>query len=106
MQALEALRLAVERSGLTHRQLATRLRKGHAYVSNVLSRPNVSADLLARVAMAANYRLELVPTMGGESIVVGWIGDESDPSDELARARALMSEALAILERMGDQVDG
>ena len=100
MEAVDALRLAVERSGLTHRQLATRLGKGSSYVSRVLMRPNMSADTLASVASAANYRLELVPMDGGEGIRIGEIGDEADHGDGLARARALMREALGILEHM------
>ena len=100
MQALEALRLAVERSGFTHRQLATRMGRSQSYASRVLMRPNMSADTLASVARAANYRLELVPMRGGEPIGIGEIGDVTDHGDGLARARALMREALGILERM------
>ena len=112
MDALHALREAVEASGLTHRQIARRLGKYDAYISQALTRSsNPSADTLATIARACGYRLELVPVDGsGDSIVVGLDpagapGSSDSRADEIAQARALLARASALLESVASDDD-
>lgn len=107
MDASGAARAMVDACGLTHRQVAARLGRYDAWLSQTLARPRLGADVLAQVAHACGYRLELVPTMGGDEIV---IGDEAPAMDagtitsgagRVEEARALMARAIALLDSTG-----
>jgi hypothetical protein len=68
----------LEASGLTSYRVSVVLGRHSSYVSTMLrrgSRP--SGDLLARVAAACGYRLELVPVDGsGPVLVVDGVPDD------------------------------
>ena len=101
MDASQALRRMVETSGLTHRQIARRMGRYDAYVSQMLTRTQApGADTVASVARACGYRLELVPIGGdGASIVIGNVADDdADDLDQMAQARALIARGLAMLD--------
>lgn len=102
MDASQALREMVETSGLTHRQIARRMGRYDAYVSQMLTRTQApGADTVASVARACGYRLELVPIGGdGASIVIGDddADDGADDLDQMAQARALIVRGLAMLD--------
>ena len=102
MDSVQALREAVEVSGLTHRQVARRMDRHDAYVSQVMRQKSIGGDVLADIARACGYRLELVPLDGGRSIVIGEEPDQQDDSaaDRVARARALVHRAAALLDDM------
>lgn len=109
MDAMQALRTMIEASGLTHRQVARRLGRYDAYVSQVLTRTtNPATDTLASIARACGYRLELVPIdEGAASIAIGdALPDEHhEPGDEIMQARALLARACALLENVARDGD-
>lgn len=102
MDSVQALREAVEVSGLTHRQVAQRMGRHDTYVSQAMRQKSVGGDVLASIARACGYRLELVPLDGGASIVIGEEPDQRDDSaaDRVAQARALVHRAASILDDM------
>jgi len=103
MDSVQALREAVEVSGLTHRQVAQRMGRHGAYVSQTLRQKSVGGDVLASIATACGYRLALVPLDGGRSIVIGedeGQQDEERAADRVAQARALVHRAAALLDDM------
>ena len=102
MDSVQALREAVEVSGLTHRQVAQRMGRHGAYVSQTLRQKSVGGDVLASIATACGYRLALVPLDGGAPIVIGDDDDHRDDSaaDRVAQARALVHRAAALLDDM------
>lgn len=100
MDATQAMRAMIEACGLTHKQLEARAGRYGGWVGQTLARPRPGADLLAEIARACGYRLELVPMDGAaDSIAIG-----PDPAgapghgDEVARARVLLARAAALLE--------
>lgn len=103
MDARDAARHMVDVSGLTQRQIETRAGRFNGWAAQSLARPRPGADLLASIATACGYRLELVPIDGGPSIA---IGDDSaqDPNDTptMDQARAMIARGLAMLEQMDD----
>lgn len=103
MDASQAMREVVESSGLTHRQIEARSRRYGGWVGQSLARPRPGADLLAEMAHACGYRLELVPMDGGRSIVIG-DGCAPDRGDapSLDQARALIARASSILEALDE----
>ena len=79
MDTLQALRLMLDRSGATAYRVAVAIGRKPNYVSGMLRRGSVpSADLLARMATACGYSLQLAPLNGGETID---ISGESSPPD-------------------------
>lgn len=71
MRSTDAVRLMIDRSGLTCYRVAMGLDRHSSYVSTMLRRGSVpSADLLARIARICGYRLELIPDDGGEPITL------------------------------------
>lgn len=79
MDTLQALRLMLDRSGATAYRVAVAIGRKPNYVSGMLRRGSVpSADLLARMAAACGYSLQLAPLNGGETID---ISGESSPPD-------------------------
>lgn len=103
MDSVQALREAVEVSGLTHRQVAQRMGRHGAYVSQALQQKSVGGDILASIAHACGYRLALVPLDGGAPIVIGEDQDQHEEdraADRVAQARALVHRAAAILDDM------
>ena len=104
MDSVQALREAVEVSGLTHRQVAQRIGRNDAYVSQAMRQKSIGGDVLASIAHACGYRLELVPLDGGAPIVIGEEQDQQDDSaaDRVAQARALVHRAAALLDYMED----
>ena len=104
MQVTQAIRTMCEGSGLTHRQIASRLGKYATYVSQMITRgTDPQASTLADLARSCGYRLELVPMDGGDSIVIGDAPDDAipmDDSDRISEARALMRRAAVLLDAM------
>lgn len=101
MQTIDAMRAMIDQSGLTHRQIAHRLGKYDAYVSQVVSRArDPQASTLADIARACGYRLDLVPMDGGASITIGKDFEPTDSSvdDRIEQARALLARACALLD--------
>lgn len=71
MTSTDAVRSMLEASGLTSYRVSVALGRHSSYVATMLrrgSRP--SGDLLARVAAACGYRLQLVPLDGGGPVLV------------------------------------
>ena len=104
MDAANALRDMVEASGLTHRQIEARAGRYGGWVGQSLARPRPGADLVADIARACGYRLELVPMDGGEAVTIGEYSDDDagGASDRLVQARALLHRAAALLDGMDD----
>lgn len=102
MDASSAMRGMVEACGLTHKQIEARAGTYGGWIGQSLARPRPGADLLASIAHACGYRLELVPLDGGRSIVIGEEHDQQDDSaaDRVAQARALVHRAAALLDDM------
>lgn len=98
MNAAQAMRTVVESSGLTHRQIEARAGRYGGWIGQTLMRPKPGADLLASVAKACGYRLELVPMDGGEPIRIGDDVAEVAKGDRIAQARALIGRAAALLD--------
>ena len=101
MDTTKAIREMIEASGMTHRQIASRMGRYDAYVSQLVSRgtePRV--DTLASVASACGYRLELVPLDGGASITIGEGLPDRDDAPSIGQARALLARAASILDQM------
>ena len=72
MTASEAVALMIERAGVTSYRVSVRLGRHSSYVSTMLRRGSCpSADLLAKIARACGYRLELVPDDDGDSLTIG-----------------------------------
>lgn len=103
MDASDALREMVESSALTHRQIEARAGRYGGWVGQTLSRPRPGADLMADVASACGYRLQLVPLDGGATIT---IGDECAPDRDEAptidQARAMIARGLAMLDQLDE----
>ena len=103
MDAANAMRYVVEQSGLTHRQIESRAGRYGGWVGQTLSRPRPGADLLAELARACGYRLELVPMDGGDPITIGdYDADEQTHEHAADQARALILRAAALLENVDD----
>jgi len=102
MDAASALREMIETSGLTHRQIEARAGRYGGWIGQTMARPHPGADLLASIATACGYRLELVPMDGGETITIGEGLPDRDGAPSIEQARALLSRAASIL----DQMDG
>ena len=103
MDASNALREMVQASGLTHRQIEARCNRYGGWIGQSLARPRPGADLVASVAQACGYRLELVPIDGGEHIAIGTDDDVPARSqDPIGEARALIARASSILEAMDE----
>ena len=103
MDAAEALRGMVEASGLTHKQLEARAGRYGGWIGQSLARPRPGADLVADIARACGYRLELVPMDGGEAITIGEAMDDGTSAaagDRFVQARALLHRAAALLDDM------
>lgn len=72
MDTLKAVRLMLDRSGVTPYRVAVEMGRAPTYVSSMLRRGSCpSADLLAKIGAACGYRLELVPLDGGDSLTIG-----------------------------------
>ena len=104
MDAAQALRSVVEASGLTHRQIEARAGRYGGWTGQTLARPKPGADLLAEIAHACGYRLDLVPIDGGSTITIGDACDDTGDAATIDQARALLARASAILESI-DQGD-
>lgn len=102
MDASQAMRAMVKSSGLTHKQIEARAGQYGGWVGQALARTRPGADLLADVANACGYRLELVPMDGGESIAIGDLPsiDGNVAQDPIAQTRALLTRALANLDSL------
>ena len=105
MDAINAMRVMIDASSLTHRQIAARLGKYDTYVSQLLTRSrDPQTATLADVAHACNYRLQLVPLDGGDAITIG--DDQSDDqggdAPTIDQARALLDRASAVLARLDE----
>lgn len=75
MDSLDAVREMLARSGVTPYRLALRLGRSPAYVSGMLRRGSVpSADLLAEMAAALGYKMQLTKD-GGSITIDGGPGD-------------------------------
>jgi hypothetical protein len=105
MEASMALRGMVEMSGLTHRQIETRAGRYGGWIGQSLARPRPGADLVADVARACGYRLELVPMDGGAPIVIGDGMDEGSTVAPIEEARALIARASALLDEVTATTD-
>lgn len=71
MTSLEALRLMLDRSGVTSYRVALRLGRASSYVAGMLRRGSCpSADLLAKMADACGYDLRLISRDGLDSITI------------------------------------
>ena len=69
MRSLDAVRLMLERSNTTPYRAAVSMGRSPTYVSSMLRRGSCpSADILAEIARACGYRLDLMPLDGSESI--------------------------------------
>lgn len=69
MRSLDAVRLMLERSNMSPYRAAVSMGRSPTYVSSMLRRGSVpSSDILAEIAEACGYRLELVRLDGSESI--------------------------------------
>lgn len=98
MDASQAMREMVEASGLTHRQLERRCNRYSGWVGQTLARPRPGADLLAEIARACGWRLELVPMDGSASICVGdYSATDETETDQIALASALLARASDLL---------
>ena len=105
MDASNAMRGMVESCGLTHKQIEARAGTYGGWIGQSLARPRPGADLLASIAHACGYRLELVPLDGGAPIVIGDDQDQREEdraADRVAQARALVHRAAALLDYMED----
>lgn len=71
MDTLQAVREMLAASGLTPYRVAVKIGRHSSYVSQMVRRGSVpSADLLAEIAGACGYRLELVPDDGGDVLTI------------------------------------
>ena len=79
MRTLDAVRSMLDDAGMSSYRLAMALDRDSAYFSGMLRRGSCpSGDLLAQMATACNYSLQLVPQDGaGDPIVI----DGSPPAD-------------------------
>lgn len=69
MRSLDAVRLMLERSSMSPYRAAVLMGRDASYISGMLRRGSCpSADILAEIAKACGYRLELVRIDGSESI--------------------------------------
>ena len=72
MVTLEAVRMMIERAGVTPYRVAVDMGRAPTYISSMLRRGSCpSADLLSKIGAACGYRLELVPLDGGDSLTIG-----------------------------------
>ena len=103
MDGHDALREIVTRSGLTHRQIESRLHRSSGYIGQALSRPKPGCDTLAEIARTCGYRLELVPMDGSDPITIGaYDTDEQTQPRATDQARALIMRAAALLEQVDE----
>ena len=101
MDGHDALREIVTCSGLTHRQIETRLGRSSGYLGQALSRPKPGCDTLSEIARACGYKLELVPMDGGDPITIGtYETDEQTQPRATDQARAFILRAAALLEQV------
>lgn len=103
MDASAAMREMVGASALTHRQIESRANKYGGWVGQTLARPRPGADLLADIAHACGYRLQLEPMDGGKTITIG--DDDAPDLDDtptIDQARALLLRAAAVLDSLDD----
>lgn len=72
MKSLEAVRAMLDASKLTPYRASLRIGRNSTYLAGMLRRGSCpSADLLAKIARACGYRLELVPLDGaGDSLTI------------------------------------
>lgn len=71
MDTLQAVREMLDSSGLTPYRVAVKIGRHSSYVSQMVRRGSVpSADLLAKIAAACGYRLQLVPIEGGDVLTI------------------------------------
>jgi len=71
MDTLQAVREMLDGSGLTPYRVAVKIGRHSSYVSQMVRRGSVpSADLLAKIAGACGYRLQLVPIEGGDTLTI------------------------------------
>jgi len=72
MTASDAVREMLGASGLTTYRVSKALGRHSSYVSTMLRRGSCpSADLLAKIAGACGYSLQLVPLEGGDTLTIG-----------------------------------
>ena len=103
MRSTQAAREMMASSGLTHRQAAHRLDRSDSYISQVIGQKSIGCDVMADIARACGYTLQLVPLDGGAAITIG--DDDAPDRDDtpsLDEARALLARAAAILDRMDE----
>lgn len=98
MQANEAARQMVDGCGLTQRQIEARAGRYTGWTAQSLARPKLGADLLASMARACGYRLQLVPMDGGTTITIGDSLDDLDDAATIDQARAAIARAATILD--------
>ena len=71
MDTLQALRQMLAASGLSPYRVAQMIGRHSSYVSQMLRRGSCpSADLLAEIAGACEYELQLVPLDGGAPLTI------------------------------------
>lgn len=103
MDATTAMREMVGTSALTHKQIEARANKYNGWVGQTLARPRPGADLLADIARACGYTLQLVPINGGAAITIGDDGTaDRDDAPTIDQARAMIARGLAMLDQIGD----
>jgi transcriptional regulator with XRE-family HTH domain len=72
MTSLDAVREMLGASGLSPYRVAVVLGRTPSYISGMLRRGSCpSADLLAKIADACGYSLQLVPREGGDTLTIG-----------------------------------
>ena len=99
MDGSQALRSMVEASGLTHAQIEARASRYGGWVGQTLARSRPGSDLVAELARACGYRLELVPMDGGATIAIGDYDEaRHDEAAAIDQARALIARAAALLD--------
>ena len=103
MDASAAMREMVGAAALTHKQIELRANKYNGWVGQTLARPRPGADLLADIARACGYRLDLVPINGGDAITIGDdAAPDLDDAPSIDQARAMIARGLAMLDQIGD----
>lgn len=102
MDAKDAARAMVDGCGLTHRQIEARAGRYTGWVAQSLARPRPGADLVAELARACGYSMQLVAMDGGSTISIGDHAGDDDGAPSLEQARAMISRGLAMLDGLDD----
>lgn len=100
MDAHDAARVMVDGCGLTQRQIEARAGRYTGWIGQTLARPRPGADLIADVAKACGYTLQLVPMDGGTTITIGDDVPDRDDTPTIDQARAMIARGLAMLDAL------